>query len=1093
MSSSPNTFFIETAARQGWLSVEQIVAAQKALADNPALDVCDHFLQAGWLGTEHVEWLRQMETLRRSGQKLKSLASSSGGGAAVAAASFPPSAAADGRYAVGVMVAEGGMGAILQATDASINRTVAMKVMLEDSASRQDHVHRFINEAKITGQLEHPGIVPIYDLGTDAHGAVFYTMKFVRGINLQDVLDGIRAGNTALISRYPLGQLLTIFQKVCDAAAFAHSKNVVHRDLKPENIMIGEYGEVLVMDWGLAKVLGAHEEVSGEAVSAAVTTDGGFRTMAGSVMGTPYYMAPEQAEGRVDDIDARTDIYALGGILYTILTLEKPILGETLDELLQKISRGEILPPTLLNRPSAKPRDSQAGTQGPVQFPHCPGRVIPESLSAVAMKALSVSRRKRYQTVPELQKEIAAYQGGFATSAESAGMFKHLKLLIQRHQTESRLIAAGFVVVVGLTAYSFVKVKQSERVARVERDKAMENEKLAQAKEKEAKNNLDRALKGESLAAVKEGEAKKSAELAQQKADEAKKNAELAQQKADEAKRNAELALEKERLAKENLDRALKGENLAAVKTKEAKASQDKAIEIEKTAAKTAAKTMGIVAEEAAPAFYEQAVALARDGRFEDALEKVSYAIKLAPQQADYHALKGNLLESLLCFPEARDAYNEALRFNLTHAGAKENIALCEKIVRDNPALKGTTGRKPITSTSLRELQIAMQRQGRTEEAIALLKQLAQDSQLALETCRSLLEREGIWAHMQKQGGTLTAETNGTLSVNMTKLEMDRLPPLAGLPIGRIILNYSKVTELSALKGLPLTHLSLQGGLVADISALKGIPLEDLSLDSSKVGDLAPLKGMPLKALSIVSLPLNDINALEGMPLESLNMSSATVRAVSPLKGMRLRNLNLTGNPVTDLGPLQGMPLAALSLANTPVSDIRALEGMPLVSLDLTSTKIVDIAPLRNSPLGDLVLNFTRVTSIASLKGLPLTKLNLVNTRVKDLSPLKDMALVILDLTGTPVSDLSPLRGMPLKHLVLTDCREIKDLSPLSECKDLEKISVPPQCRKFDALRNLPHLKLIDTKWDSDEKMAKAEDFWKKVDSGKKGDATPGR
>ncbi|MEO6788549.1 MAG: FHA domain-containing serine/threonine-protein kinase [Chthoniobacteraceae bacterium] len=165
------------------------------------------------------------------------------------------------KYDIGKVVAQGGMGAILNAKDVTIERTVAMKVMLD--ANDADGLARFLNEAKVTGQLEHPSIVPVYELSVDENGQPYYTMKFVQGITLKKVLELMASGTEATLRKYPLPGLLTIFQKVCDALAFAHSKGIIHRDLKPENLMLGDYGEVLVMDWGLAKRVGSGEGARG--------------------------------------------------------------------------------------------------------------------------------------------------------------------------------------------------------------------------------------------------------------------------------------------------------------------------------------------------------------------------------------------------------------------------------------------------------------------------------------------------------------------------------------------------------------------------------------------------------------------------------------------------------------------------------------------------------------------------------------------------------------------------------------------------------------------------------------------------------------
>ena len=169
------------------------------------------------------------------------------------------------RYAVGCEVARGGMGSILRATDLSIERTVAMKVALKEAAADEETLQRFTQEAKLTGQLEHPNIVPVHDLSSDEQNRPFYTMKFVQGVTLHEILANLKHGDPATVAQYSLTQLLTIFQKVCDAVAYAHANDVIHRDLKPANIMVGEYGEVLVMDWGLAKVVGGQRtEVSNQ-------------------------------------------------------------------------------------------------------------------------------------------------------------------------------------------------------------------------------------------------------------------------------------------------------------------------------------------------------------------------------------------------------------------------------------------------------------------------------------------------------------------------------------------------------------------------------------------------------------------------------------------------------------------------------------------------------------------------------------------------------------------------------------------------------------------------------------------------------------
>ncbi len=393
---------------------------------------------------------------------------------------LPASSLREKKYDIGRVLAVGGMGEILDAREAALNRRVAMKVMLE--ATTKEDLQRFINEARITGQLEHPNIVPVHELSVDEYDQAFYTMKLVKGVTLKDVIERLAKGDAAAVKQYPLTALLTAFQKICDAMAFAHSKKVLHRDLKPENIMLGEYGEVLVMDWGLAKVFDPARALDGAIFDAGERTavrvisdagDTGSMTMDGTVLGTPKYMSPEQARGENETLTARSDIYSLGGILYQILTLRPPVEGRNVEEVLLKVARAEV----------TAPREATAGSK---RLPHLPRGRVPESLDAVVMKTMSLQPADRYQSVPELQAEIESYQTGFATEAENAGVARQVVLLVKRNKALAGLTAAAVVIIAAVVAIAFQQIGR-------ERDDAIVSRNLAAFQKQRAETALTNA------------------------------------------------------------------------------------------------------------------------------------------------------------------------------------------------------------------------------------------------------------------------------------------------------------------------------------------------------------------------------------------------------------------------------------------------------------------------------------------------------------------------------------------------------------------------------------------------------------------------
>ena len=340
------------------------------------------------------------------------------------------------RYIDPEHIAEGGMKDIYSVQDSTTGRRVALAVLKKESSKILKE--NFLREARITAFLQHPNIMPVYDIGIDDGGTPYFTMKLSRGESLQQIINKLRQNNSEYKKKYPLTALIQIFRKVCEAVASAHSKGVIHLDIKPDNIQISSFGEVLLCDWGLSKITNADIDAP-ESLSDMDSLDMSevsSVTRHDEIKGTPGYMAPEQANPRKGRRDTRTDTFALGAVLYSLLTLELPYLGKTVKDITLKTARGKIVPPRK-------------------RTPH---KEIPVSLEAVVMKAMSRKPLDRYSSADDIIVDIESWQNGFATGAESAGVVKQIVLLYKRNTLFCNTLLAFLFIT--FLIFSFFLFKQ---------------------------------------------------------------------------------------------------------------------------------------------------------------------------------------------------------------------------------------------------------------------------------------------------------------------------------------------------------------------------------------------------------------------------------------------------------------------------------------------------------------------------------------------------------------------------------------------------------------------------------------------------------
>ena len=395
----------------------------------------------------------------------------------------------DDKYSINKLIAKGGMAVVFEAKDKNCRRKVALKVIHDSHSKNPEVIHRFIEEAQIAAQLDHPNILPIYDLNIDGQDKPFYAMKMVKGYTLEEIIQKVRSEDKEFTEEYNLNKFLQIFIKICEAVNFAASKGVIHRDLKPENIMIGKFGEVFIMDWGIAKILDGKSEEPNAADSLdniieSIKHDENFEiatTMQGQILGTPTFMAPEQVFSEDKEIDNRVDVFALGGILFNILVLDTPHEEMNIKELLRNKIAGKI--------PTPEKRAAKTG----FTLKHLPGNKIPPSLSSVCQKAMAINPDERYMNAKELQNDVEAYVNGYATQAEGASQAKLIKLMFLRHRRLSfELILLLGVIILYLTQNYFkLQIAQIEtEVASSYADEAFERDTLTGSRMK----NLQRAM-----------------------------------------------------------------------------------------------------------------------------------------------------------------------------------------------------------------------------------------------------------------------------------------------------------------------------------------------------------------------------------------------------------------------------------------------------------------------------------------------------------------------------------------------------------------------------------------------------------------------
>lgn len=887
------------------------------------------------------------------------------------------------KYKFRKSLGQGGMKVVIQVKDRDTTRNIAM-AMLPDAQSRpKQDILRFIEEARITASLEHPNIVPVHDIGVDNYGSPYFTMKLIRGENLAAVLRKLHDRNPAYLERYTLDKLLRVFVKVCNGVAFAHSKGVLHLDLKPENIQLGDYGEVILMDWGLAKLVSLPEkDAPDKPEDDPLPQYSAGRTGDGIRKGTPGYMAPEQAAGKNSLKSFRTDIYALGAILYSILTFSNPLEGNDLKQLLVKTIRGEIVPPSQ----------------------RAPDNFIPASLEAVVRKAMSVAPADRYATAKEIRNEVLAFLSGYATHAERATLLKRTVLLIRRHRITAIAIAAAIIIGLGAAVYAAVDYNRSHADWITLCDMDFTDPELP----------LDKLAFYDAFLNEKTAPWPRSPEGLKVK------RGHWLWLTDPGIRENVRIVIE--------FSTAGSGGGLDVCINARRRPMKEWHNSPQGYGAWTTGALNGmdqIVKNESAGASPEMiASSLARKYRPGEKLHTLEFSrrndqLHLKIDHIELHAtdlfpFAGRDLDSIgvrsfdgTISLRSMKVYRLALPLKASPVVAGDSLVETRhfrEAIEKYLTIADDYVRGPVAEEALAKAYVT---------AASHVEDAQERSQILIGVKRRIASRFTTFAYQAKileiDALMLWKNGNWQASLSIVKDILRRKPDSAIMQ------------SILQLPHVPLPEYLLPE-FMARIAQTKD--LTRLNLSGFGVNDLRPLAGKNLTYLDCSNNRLTSLSGLEWMPLEYLDCSGNRISSIEPLRGMPLQTLLCQSNQISDLTPLDSRNLRELNCARNMIRSLDALRGFQLERLACHGNGIESLEPLRGMPLKRLDAGMNPLDSIEPLHGLPLE---------------------LLRLDATPIESIAPLRDQPLALLSIANCANIKDFSVLGSLLNLELIVVPDQ------------------------------------------------
>lgn len=977
-----------------------------------------------------------------------------------------PQRESESRYRLDGEIARGGMGAILKGRDTDLGRDLAIKVLLDAHKDKPEIIQRFVEEAQIGGQLQHPGIAPIYELGRFGDKRPFFAMKLVKGETLSKLLADRE------VVAADRGRFIGIFEQICQTMAYAHSRGVIHRDLKPANIMVGAFGEVQVMDWGLAKVLptgGVADEKKSRAVQPGQSiiqtlrsvgsdppgTPGSFgsHTQMGSVMGTPAYMPPEQALGEVDHMDERSDVFGLGAILCEILTGQPPYVGTDGTAVFRQASRGKL--EDCLARLDACGADAD--------------------LIDLTKQCLKLEPKDRPRDGSALAERVSGYLQSVETKLRATELAKvdaqvRAEELHRRHKlTFTAGVAVAASLLVGLAASVWQGVRADHEAKR------------AKSEEHRAVAALDE------LRATAPAFAEQARSL-------------VAREQFSQAIEKLDYAVKLRPDTAEFL--VAKGDLLQCqLKLAEAALTYREALRVQP----------GLAHVAAAAQLCDELLAAkpSADGK----LSRESLAkLHLAMQQQQRPAAELMPVARLLGEEKKLLVEYWLGRFRDLPVSAEYPLEKRLTVREDGRLALDLSNTKVLDLTSLSDAPLAVLNLSRCQE----LKDLSDLRGLKLVQLNVSLTSVADLSPIRDM------QTLETLDISNSRVS--NLSVLSALRLKRLECKYCPIRDLNPIRKMPLESINLQGTRVADLMPLIGMPIKNIDLSMAPVLDFSPLAQLPLEKCYLQHNRITDLTVLRGRPLKELVMwGCQDARNYAVLAEFKTLEVLLLPSTYRDLpakdyeaiGALRDHPqLRQLGSAIMNGMDYTTIgskdsfwqewdreqaffsalrkNGIAFTfrkhstgtyTLDIHDQPLRDLSILKGMPIIELNLHRCPFTDLTPLHDLKLEKLNISSDSIADLSPLRGMSINRLYLTNClKLTDVSPLAELPLRELYLDGCRNLTDVTALAKIRTLQKITVPVAARNVDALRNLPKLKRLGFQQFNGVPDSSVDDFWEAYD-----------